>query len=227
MSVPDAISPPHQPAPRSRERSQPGLRHTLERVPTIAYLALIAVVVLTLIAIFGGFRDGQKTYASVSTGDVIDLGIADVTIDRVRLHATDYYGDPAEQGEFLTLRMTVTNTSDSTFAVSELITIGTMADPVYGVEAIAIDEPLELDYPSIRTVAGDTSVQLGPRLTQTYDVTFPVLESVSDREQLSLVFAPSQYTPNKFLRDTSDGYYETLPTVARGEFVITDETGTP
>lgn len=146
----------------------------------------------------------------------------------MRLHPTDFYGDQADGGvEFLTIRMTVTNTSESTYPVSGLVTTGTFADPVYGIKPVSIDEDIALDYPSIRTVAGESSVQIGPHLTQTYDVTFEVLEPLADRQLLSLVFAPSQYTPNKFLRDKSEGYYETLETTALGEFAVTDESGAP
>lgn len=221
VTITDAPA-PQPPSTRSR------LPVIFDRVPTVVYLAFVAAVLVGAIAIFGGLKDGHKTYATAKAGEVIHLGVADVTIDSVRLTTTDNYGDPDENGgEFLTLRVTVTNTFDTTYSVTELFTAGTLTNPTYGVNAIAIDEDLELDYPSIRTASGDASVQLGPKLTQTYDITVLAIEPPTDRDFLTIAFAPSQYTPNKFLRDTSDGYYETLDTIAIGEFAITDEVGAP
>lgn len=216
------VPPPPPPAARSR------VREVLDRIPTLVYLAVLALMLVGIVALFGGLQDGHKTYARAEAGSPVDVGIAEIAIDSVRLHPTDFYDDQADGGvEFLTIRMTVTNTSESTYPVSGLVTTGTFADPVYGIKPVSIDEDIALDYPSIRTAAGESSVQIGPHLTQTYDVTFEVLEPLADRQLLSLVFAPSQYTPNKFLRDKSEGYYETLETTALGEFAITDESGAP
>ncbi len=222
VTLTEASAPQPQPPTRSR------VRVTFDRVPTLMYLVIAAAVAIGVIALVGGLKDGHKAYATAEAGEVLHLGIADVTIDSVRLSATDFYGDPNEDGgEFLTLRVTVTNTFDTTYPVTELFTAGTLKNPTYGVNAIAIDEDIELDYPSVRTADGDASVQLGPNLTQTYDIMVLATEPLTDRDTLTIVFAPSQYTPNKFLRDTSDGYYETLETVAIGEFAITDENGAP
>lgn len=219
--TPTDASTTHEPPPRSRVRAG------FDRVPTAAYLLVAAVLIVVVIAALGGLGSSEKRYATATQGEAIDVGIAEVTIDRVRLHPTDTWGDPAEGAEFLTIRMTVTNTSASTYPVQELMTAGSLAAPLYGVNAISIDEAGEFGSPSLRTPGGEFTSMLGPRLTQTYDVTFELVEPLADRTQLTLVFAPNQYTPNKFLRDTSDGYYETLPTIAVGEFAITDEVSGP